>query len=214
MKWIITMFALALIYALVRYVAFDPKNAAHIPVFIINKGVAMAALLCFVAAFIQQLRQLSGTRIITDPGLWFRAGIFGAIWHIPMALAILKPAYFKEFFEAAPDGGIASGRMTTFGELIFFFGGLTTACFFLLMRQTWTASQRWWLSLAAMLVSLGHVLAMGWCRAMKSGSFSLNIDRAHAYLPPMWLLSAIGVLIGIMALVLSKPRSSDTNSPR
>jgi cytochrome bd-type quinol oxidase subunit 2 len=123
-----------------------------------------------------------------------------------MALAILQPAYFNEFFEPAIDGAASSGRMTLAGELVFCFGGL-----YLLTRQTWTPLQRWWLSLAASVCLLTHVLAMGYCRFLVGG---FNINAKHAYLPPMWLLSAIGILVGLIVLLASRSRSdASTQSP-
>jgi hypothetical protein len=39
---------------------------------------------------------------------------------------------------------------------------------------------------------------MGWCRG-------LNMTASHAYLPPMWLLSAIGIALGGWWLMRSRP---------
>lgn len=194
----ISLFAGSFVYATIRYVVFIPNNLENLPVFVVNKGVSMAASLCFVAAFVQQLRRQRGAAIAVEPAAWFRAGVFGAIWHIPMALVVLRPAYFKEFFVAAADGVAGSGRMSLAGELVFCFGGMAAGTLYLLTRQQWTAGQRWWLSLAALLMLQTHVLAMGYCRG-------LNINASHAYLPPMWLLSAVGVFIGIVLLLLSRP---------
>ncbi len=53
MLWIIALYLVSLVYSFIRYVTFAPKNAENIPTFVVNKGVAMAAALCFVAAFVQ-----------------------------------------------------------------------------------------------------------------------------------------------------------------
>lgn len=199
MKWILALFATSIIYSAIRYVVFAPKNLENLPVFVVNKGVSMAAALCFVAAFVQQLRRQRGAAIRLEPASWFRAGIFGAIWHVPMSLAILLPSYFKEFFAAAREAAAATGRMGFAGEMVFCFGGLAAAMVYLLTRPNWTALQRWWLSLAAILMLQTHVLAMGYCRG-------LNINASHAYLPPMWLLSAVGIFVGVVVLLLSRPK--------
>jgi hypothetical protein len=199
MKWIVALFTGSVIYSAVRYVAFAPRNLENLPVFVVNKGVSMAAALCFVAAFVQQYRRQRGAVVGVEPSAWFRAGVFGAIWHIPMALAVLRPAYFKEFFAPAAEGAAASGRMTFMGELVFCFGALAAGAVYLLTRQQWTPLQRWWLSLAAVLMLQTHVLAMGYCRG-------LNINASHAYMPPMWLLSAVGIFIGLVVLLCSRPK--------
>lgn len=199
MKWIVSLFAASVAYSSVRYLVFAPKNLENLPVFVVNKGVSMAAALCFVMAFVQQLRKQRGASISVEPSAWFRAGVFGAIWHIPMSLAILRPSYFKEFFAPATEAAAAPGRMTFAGELVFSFGGLAAGTLYLVTRQNWTAAQRWWLSLGAMLMLQTHVLAMGYSRGV-------NLNASHAYLPPMWLLSAIAIFIGIVVLLISRPK--------
>jgi hypothetical protein len=202
MKAIVALYVASIIYSVIRYVAFAPKNAENIPVFIVNKGVAMAAALCFAIAYFVQFRtRRAGAAPGSDSsGNWFRAGIFGAIWHVPTALVVLRPAYFKEFFAPATgEPPVASGRLSLAGELVFCFGGLAAGLFFLLMRQGYSPVQRWALSLVATAVLLVHVLAMGYCRG-------LNINSSHAYMPPMWFLSALGIAAGLVVLAMNKPR--------
>lgn len=213
MKWIVALYVGSFVYAVVRYVAFAPENLGNLPVFVANKGVAMAAALCFFAGFVRQRRERrwseAGAAAATGAGVlggadsvtWFRAGVFGAIWHVPMALALLTPAYFKEFFEPAAEGA-TSVRMSFAGEVIICCGGLAAGLLYLLTRPQWTAMHRWWLSVAAMLMLLAHVLSMGYSRG-------LNISASHAYLPPMWLLSALGVLVGLVVLMMSRPREME-----
>jgi hypothetical protein len=47
-------------------------------------------------------------------------------------------------------------------------------------------------------VLFAHVVAMGYCRG-------LNINKSHAYLPPMWFLSAVGIALALWWL-LRTPR--------
>ena len=152
----------------------------------------MAAALCFVAAFAQQWRQTRGKLVKTEPGVWFRAGAYGVVAHIPMSLAILRPAYFKEFF----DGD----RLSFGGEAVFLFGALTAGTVYLQHRAGWTAVKRWILSIFMIGLLFAHVLAMGICRG-------LHINRDHAYLPPMWLLSLVGILAGTFFVLATRPRS-------
>jgi hypothetical protein len=197
MKTIVLLYVASVIYSSIRYVVFAPKNLENLPVFVVNKGISMAAALCFAMGFLQAFRQGRGTLVGIEPGSWFRAGVFGAIWHVPMSLAILKPAYFKEFFHPVTEANLHP-RMTFSGEMVFMFGGLALALVYLLLKPQWSPIARWWLSLGAMVVLLFHVVAMGYCRG-------LNINASHAYLPPMWLLSAIGIAVGIVWILRSKP---------
>ncbi len=198
MRWVMTLWLASLAYAVVRYVAFAPKNLENLPVFVLNKGVSMAAALCFAAAFLQQWRQGRGRSVGVEPGLWFRAGVYGVIAHIPMSLVVLRPAYFKEFFNG--------DRLNFGGEAVFLFGALTAGAVYLHHRAGWTALKRWTLSLVTLGLLFGHVLAMGICRG-------LNINRSHAYLPPMWLLSLIAVVAGIIFLLASRPRPGSAFDP-
>lgn len=200
MRAIIAVYAASVVYAVIRYVVFAPRNLEQLPVFVINKGVSMAAAICFVLGFRQAWRSSRGAPIETAPSVWFRAGVFGAIWHIPMSLAILRPAYFKEFFHAVEEGG-ANPKMTFAGEMVFLFGGLTAAMIFLLARASWAPSARRRLSLGFMAILLTHVLAMGYSRG-------LNINATHAYLPPMWLLSAGAALLGLWWAARAMPEDA------
>jgi hypothetical protein len=195
MRAILFLYAASVAYAVVRYIVFASKNLENLPVYVVNKGISMAAALCFAAGFFQAMRRRHGAAVKTDPSLWFRAGVYGAIMHIPISLAILRPGYFNEFFIDAADG---AGRMSFAGEMVFLFGGLTAANIYLLLRPSWTPLIRWRLSLLAMLTLATHVLAMGYCRG-------LNINASHAYLPPMWFLSAIGIALALLCLVRSRP---------
>ena len=200
MKTVVALYVASIVYSSIRYVVFAPKNLENLPVFVVNKGVSMAAAICFALGFLQVFRRSRGVLTGIEPSTWFRAGVFGALWHIPMSLAILNPGYFKEFFHPTTQANPIP-RMTFSGEMVFLFGGLAAGLVYLLMRPNWTPIARWWISLAAMVVLLAHVLAMGYCRG-------LNINASHAYLPPMWLLSAIGIAIGVVWILRTKPSSA------
>ena len=191
MGWILFLYAASVVYSAIRYVVFAPKNLENLPVFVVNKGVSMAAALCFAFAFLEQWRRLRGGGGSVEPAAWFRAGIFGAFAHVPMSLAILRPSYFKEFF--------AGDRLSFNGEAVFLFGALAVGCFYLLGRPTLSAMQRWGLSVVAIAVLFAHVLSMGIARG-------LNINRSHAYLPPMWLLSLVGITLGAAFLLMARPK--------
>jgi len=195
MSAIVSIYLASAVYAVIRYVAFAPKNAESIPVFILNKGISMAAAICLAAGFLQAWRRDRGRAVSVEPSAWFRAGTFGAIWHIPMSLVVLRPEYFKEFFRP-PDAPMA-GRLSFEGEMVFLLGGATAALLFLLTRPQWSGAVRRRISIAAMVTLLGHILSMGYCRG-------LNINASHAYLPPMWLLSVVAAALGLWWLVRSR----------
>lgn len=194
---IVSLYLVAVAYSAVRYVVFAPKNLENFPVFVTNKGISMAAAFCFTLAFWHLWRTRHRTPGV-EAAAWFRAGIFGVFVHVPMSLAILRPGYFKEFF--------TGDRLSFNGEAVFLFGALTAGGIYLLGRTHWTTRQRWWLSLATVATLCTHTLCMGIARG-------LNITRSHAYLPPMWLLSLLGITLGLACLLMSypKPETPDTS---
>jgi hypothetical protein len=183
----------AMIYAVVRYIVFAPENLQNLPAFVLNKAISMAAALCFVLAFWQQWRRLRGRVSGNEPSSWFRAGLFGVVSHIPLASTIIRPEYFKEFYDGA--------RLSMNGEAIFLFGALTAGSVYLLTRPSWSPVHRWWLSLATMFLLLNHTLFMGIARG-------IHFTREHAYLPPMWMISVVAVVLGIAYLLMSRPASA------
>jgi hypothetical protein len=193
MRNILVLYLAVAAYAVIRYVAFAPQNLANLPVFILNKGVSMAAALCFALAFWQQWRRQRGRIGGNEPATWFRAGVFGAFAHVPMSLAILRPAYFKEFF--------AGERLSFNGELVFLFGALTAGAIYLVTRTHWSPRDRWWLSTLAMALLFTHTLCMGIARGV-------HLNKTHAYLPPMWMLSLVGVAMGAAFLIMAYPAGS------
>ena len=190
---IASVYAVSLVYAVVRYVVFVPENLRNLPAFTLNKGISTAAAVCFVMAFWQQWRRMRGRIAGNDPANWFRAGVCGVVAHVPLASTIIRPEYFKEFYDGA--------RLSMVGETIFLFGALTAAGVYLLTRGSFTVVQRWWLSLVTMGVLLNHTLFMGIARGIR-------IDHKHAYLPPMWMLSVIAIALGIAYLLMSRPAAS------
>jgi hypothetical protein len=183
-------YGLALVYAVVRYGVFAPQNLENLPAFILNKGISMAAAFCFVLAFREQCRRERDQRCGLEPASWFRAGLFGVWAHVPLSLALLQPAYFREFY--------AGERLSFNGETIFLFGALAVGSIYLLSRPGLTPRRRWWGSLATLLLVATHVSFMGLARG-------LNINRSHAWLPPMWLLSLVGLALGIAYLLRTRP---------
>ena len=164
---ILSVYAFAVAYAVVRYVAFNPDNSQNLPVFVFNKGISMAAAFCFAIAFFCQWRaqRIDRNEVAND---WFRAGIFGAIAHVPLSLAILRPGYFREFF--------ADDRLSFGGEVVVLFGAATLGGIYLLSRAHWSVMHRWGISLATLTVLFTHTLSMGLVRGLRR---FVPVSRGH-----------------------------------
>jgi hypothetical protein len=195
---ILWLYVASVAYSVVRYAVFAPQNFQNLPIFIVNKGVAMAVPLCFAIAFWQQLRMRGGPPGTHAPTAWFRAGVWGICAHVPMSLSLLRPGYFPEFF--------SSERFSFNGEAVLLFGALTTGGVYLLTRTHWDALLRWRLSMLTMALLFAHTLFMGIARG-------INIKASHGYLPPMWMLSLIGIGFAVAFLVRSRPPAAAALAP-
>lgn len=170
---------ISFIYAVVRYVAFTPVNAEHIPVLIINKVVSTAAAFALVYALWSQHKGRTETA-----ARYFKFVLVMVVMHVPMSLTLLRPGYFNEFFHA--DGE----QLHLLGELVVFFGAAALALVWLLSQGDLIAKMRQRLGLLLLVILTCHVAAMGACRGF-------NINAKHAYLPPMWLLCGLVLLVGL-----------------
>jgi hypothetical protein len=95
--WVITAASLA--YATLRYNVFKGVAWADWPVFILNKGLALASLLLLAAWILGHRRSTDAS----EPALLAAASRL-MLAHIGLSLAALSPVYFPAFF--------ADGRFT------------------------------------------------------------------------------------------------------
>jgi hypothetical protein len=174
--------AASLIYAVVRYVLFSPKYAENIPSFISNKAIGMAAAFYLVAAYHSKCRgfHLKATVI-------FKAAMIAVVIHVPTSLSLVRPGYFPDFF--VDDGS----TMKFWAEMVVLCGGISLALLWITSQQRLWGSPQAKLGIQLLCSVFLHVGSMGICRG-------LNITAKHAYLPPMWLLSLLGIALGIVIL--------------
>jgi hypothetical protein len=95
--WVITAASLA--YATLRYNVFKGVAWTDWPVFILNKGLALASLLLLAAWILGHRRSTDAS----EPALLAAASRL-MLGHIGLSLAALSPVYFPAFF--------ADGRLT------------------------------------------------------------------------------------------------------
>lgn len=182
MKGIWVISASSIVYALVRYVLLMPKYLDHIPSFILNKAVGMAASFFLVYACWCKCRNE-----VEKVGIYFRATMFSVVMHVPLSLNLLRPGYFPEFF--AKDGTM----LKFWGEAVVLCGAISLALLWQSSREKLSILGQQKLGLGLLAALFCHVGSMGICRG-------IVIDVKHAFLPPMWLLSLIAIAIGFFVL--------------
>jgi len=162
-KWFFVIFGACLAYAVVRYHVAGDVAWSHLPLFVLNKAISLAAVFFVGASYLigkiihwydedAKLRLV----VIKFCGL---VGFFLATIHAIMSLTLLKPGYFAKYFDVA-------GRLNLQGEIGMSVGIL--ALMFLLSPAITT--------LPMMPKALG---GWRWKRSQRVGYFALLLVSFH-----------------------------------
>lgn len=202
-RWFGLVFAGALAYVVVRYHVFKGVEWIHLPLYVMNKAVSLAAVALvassyLVARWAPVLADEPGKRVVLARFLGL-SGFALAAAHVVMSLALLSPAYYEKLFGA--------GQMNLTGELSILFG--LAALWFLsapvltslpnmeeaLGSRRWRKSQR--LGYLAQAAAAGHVLVMG-------VSGWLTPAKWPGSMPPVTMLAFVAALIPLLARLLPR----------
>ena len=197
-RWFFVIFGACLAYAVIRYHLAGDVEWRNFPLFILNKAVALAAVIFIGASYLigkiihwhdddPKLRLV----VIKFCGL---VGFFLATIHALMSTLLLRPSYFAKYFDA-------SGRLNLQGEIGMSVG--IVALFFLLSPALTTLPMmpkalggwRWKRSqrvgyLALFLVSL-HLLDLGLKGWLAPHAWT-------AGMPPISLIAFVAALIPLL----------------
>lgn len=197
-RWFAAVFGAALAYAVVRYHLAGDVAWGHLPLFILNKAAALAAVIFIACSYLigpvirWHNRDPRKLVIVKFCGLM---GLSLAAMHMVMAVCLLTPAYFGKYFQ---DGG----RLDAIGEL-----GMATgivALWALAMPgiatlpgmakaiggKRWKRSQR--MGYLCLVLVVAHLVVLGWQGWMTPA-------RWNAGLPPISLLAVIAAAIPLAA---------------
>ena len=188
LRWLLGIWGVCLLYAIVRYNVFGGVEWVHLPLYVVNKSLAFGGVSFIAASY------LSGKWIKAHAGDEKRrrslakflglAGFYFIGLHVFASLAMLSPVYYAKFF-------LETGKMNLTGELTVLFGvlgvgflmfpAITTLplMFEALGGVRWQRAQRmgyWTLAMAA-----AHTLTMGW-------KGWLTPETWHGGLPPITML--------------------------
>ncbi len=190
--------AAAFAYAVVRYVVVGTVPPAQLPVFVLNKAIAVAALaLVAMALAIGPLLRLGiGDRrwLARRKSLGVHGFVLGAV-HSVLTIAVLSPRTYAKLHDAAGaltfEGGLALlAGVAAFAALV---GPAMTSA--TVVRRTmaadaWRRTQR--TAVIALGVGLAHVVVLGW-------RTWLTPERWPGHLPP---LTAISVAVATLSLAV------------
>jgi len=205
-KWFAAIFGASLVFAIVRYHFAEGVAWGHFPLFILNKVVALAAVIFVACSYLigkvirwhddnRQLRLV----VIKFCGLM---GFFFACVHAFMSVMLMNPAYFSKYFGA-------DGQMNLLGEL-----GMTAgivALFFLLSPAITT--------LPMMPKAIG---SWRWKRSQRAGYLALTLVVVHLVVlglkgwltPEKWPaglvpISLVACVIALIPLVVRRKMTRD-----
>lgn len=191
-RQLLAVLLLTTVYAVMRYVGFGDVSLLHLPGYLLNKGIAMAAVVTMFMAVQGLVRSQWETY-----RFWSRASAHLIFMHILLALALLSQGNYPKFF----DGD----RMNLTGEGMLLLGVLAGYCFWRLGASgVQPAAQRILTVLACALVA-GHLLVMGY------GGW-MQVQKWHGGLPPITLLSFFLMVYSLIAFLWAN-RSSFTLFP-
>lgn len=192
--------ALTSAYTFARYVVFGGVDPVHLPVFLLNKSISLAAVAALLMVGVSYARRRPWWA-----RRWGMASWHLAVLHVLLSLSILSAAYYEKFF----DGG----RMNLVGELSMLTGVAA-------IYGYWRAAPRpgrlrgraWWIIGAAGLIA-AHLVVMGLDGWLKPSGW-------HGGLPPISLvafvlaLGALALLVGVRLQAGCGARVGSSCAPR
>ena len=183
-------------YAIIRYVIVGTVPPAQLPVFILDKALAVGAVALVAAALaigpLVRMRLIRAAWMTQRKALGVHGFVFGAV-HALLAIATLSPARYGKLYDQA-------GTLTFEGGLVVLAGVLAFAALLVpaltspaLVRtsmpvESWRRAQR--LGVVALAIAVAHVFVLGWRSWLAPSTWPGG-------LPP---LTAVAVFAGAAAL--------------
>ncbi len=206
--WVLGVWVPCLIYATVRYNVFKGVDWTHLPLYIVNKSAALAGVMFIALAYMvgKLFGGVPGSEPVRAKAKFFGLTGFAMIsMHVLMAMVLLSPANFANFFQD-------SGKLTLTGELTFMFGVLAYGCLLFpaittlpymydaLGMQRWLNAQH--MGYATLALACGHTFAMGY-----KGWF--DVSTWPGSMPPITMIGFLAALAAlcVKAVFLGKRRS-------
>lgn len=164
-----TILLFTTVYAVMRYALFGNVSLIHLPVYLMNKSISMAAA---VSLFMAALGLMRARQDMVR--FWSKACSHSAFIHVFLSFGILSKGYFPKFFD--------NDKMNLTGEAVLLMGVLALFCFWRLGANEMKPAARRTLTWLASALVAGHLFVMG-----RDGW--LQVQKWHGGLPPITLLS-------------------------
>ena len=202
-RWIITIFLLAMAYATLRYHVFKGVDWIHLPLYTFNKAISLTGLILIAFSYTAgKFRPKSNEQDEALLKLKKSFAFIGFILvgaHIIASLTILNEGYFPKFY---------IGSMLNLKGESSMLMGIASLVFFIIPaiaslpdmidkigQKRWKKMQR--TGYYGLFAVSSHVLIMGW-----SGWW--QISEWPGYLPPITLLSFIFGMLPLLFLAVKR----------
>lgn len=170
LEWVGVLYVLSLTYAIIRYNVFRQVSWSHLPLYINNKAISLAAAillsLAYLSGFLARIKWLKAEEL---PKMRAYFGLYGfglAAVHSLMSIILLKGStYYPVLFDHL-------GRYSLTGELMLTAGVISTMLFSLVAiasipgMQTALGMERWLkmqqLGYWGLLLTFVHVALIGY----------------------------------------------------
>ena len=188
MKWPVLILLSTTIYSLIRYTLFAQVAPMHIPVYLLNKSVSMAAAIFLLAA---AWNRANGNA--EKMRFWGAASFHAALVHVLLSLSILNSAYFPKFFN--------TDKMNLTGELSILFGVLAAYCYICIRIGNPARKGSGNLQLLSSLFLAGHLIVMGYAGWR-------TVSGWPGFMPPISLISFICAFLSLLLFWSSQKRAA------
>lgn len=175
---LLTVLGLTLTYSTLRYCVFGTTEWSQLPLYVMNKAVSWTALTLLALAYLRREKSVA-----RDLGV---LGVFLAVGHVLMSLALLSPANYAKLFDGArlnaEGGGALLAGITAVVLLALPAIATLPGVHGALGEPRWLRWQRagyWALAIAAV-----HCALLGW-------KGWLTPEKWAAGMPPITLLSVV-----------------------
>ena len=159
---------LVLAYAIVRYVGFGTVAPAQLPVFILNKALAVASIAMIAIALaigpLVRMRALAAAWMQHRKSFGVNGFVMGAL-HSVLTIAMLSPVSYGKLYDRV-------GKLTFEGGLVVLGGVLTLFALVVpaitsanlvrksMTAESWQRAQK--LGVTALALAIAHVAVLGW----------------------------------------------------
>lgn len=164
----LAVLALVLAYAIVRYVGFGSVAPAQLPVFILNKALAVASVALVAIALaigpLVRMRAIAARWMTHRKSLGVNGFVMGAL-HSVLTIAMLSPVSYGKLYDRAGKLTLEGGLVVLGGVLALFVLVVPAITSATLVRtsmtaEAWQRAQK--LGVVALALAIGHVAVLGW----------------------------------------------------